>query len=262
MTRTLRIYFRILGAHLRSTLEYEADFWIMIVAGVLFQVLNLLFLSAVFSHVPTINGWSYAECVLISGIYGIIAGLSPIFLEGMWNLSWRVNQGQLDYPLVRPAPVPAQVMGSMIGLHGVGDVLIGSAMVGWAVSRIDVEWSVWTVLIGLLLFVSAAVIHLSLVTIFNLVTFWIPGPHPVLAIAMHNIEDMARYPMTIYGLAVRAAFTVLVPFAFVTFFPVAWLLGKQTGWAGLLTPLVALYCVWLARTVFRRGLLRYDSAGH
>jgi ABC-2 type transport system permease protein len=260
MRQAFRVYRLILGAHLRSRLEYEADFWITVVAGVLFQLLNLLFLSAIFSHVPVLHGWSYAECVLISGVYGVIAGLSPLFLEGMWNLSWRVNQGQLDYPLVRPAPVPAQVMGSMIGLHGVGDVVTGGAMVGWALTKLSLPPS--TLLIGPILFVSAAAIHLSTVTISNLAVFWIRGPHPYFAIALHNTEDMVRYPMTIYGMAVRAAFTVLVPFAFVTFFPVAWVLGKQFGWIGLLTPLVAVYCVWLARTVFRRGLLRYDSAGH
>ncbi len=260
--RNLRIYFRILGAHLRSTLEYEADFWIMVAAGVLFQVLNLIFLSAVFGHVPAINGWSYAECVLISGLYAVIAGLSPLFLEGMWGLSWRVNQGQLDYPLVRPASVPAQVMGSQIGLHGLGDLLAGGAMIGWALTRLDIAWSAGTVVIGLILLVSAAVVHLSLITMFTLVTFWLPGPHPFVAITMHNIEDMVRYPLTIYGQTVRAVFTVLVPFAFVTYFPVAWLLGKEFAFMGLLTPLVALYCLWLARTMFRRGLLRYDSSGH
>lgn len=258
----MRIYFRILGAHLRSRLEYEADFAIMIVAGLMFQVLNLLFLSAIFAQVPAINGWTYAECVLISGIYAIIAGLSPLFFEGMWNMSWKINQGQLDYPLVRPASVPAQVIGSMIGLHGVGDLLVGGSMTGWALTKVDVDWSLGTAVIGLVLFVSAAAIHLSLVTIFNLAAFWIPGPHPFLAITMHNVEDMVRFPVSIYGQGLRAAFTVLVPFAFVTYFPITWVLGKQAGWIGLLTPLVALYCVWLARTVFRRGLLRYDSSGH
>jgi ABC-type uncharacterized transport system permease subunit len=27
-------------------------------------------------------------------------------------------------------------------------------------------------------------------------------------------------------------------------------------------PLVGVYCIWLARGLFRRGLLRYDSSGH
>ncbi len=258
----MRVYFRILGAHLRSTLEYEADFAIMVVAGLLFQLLNLVFLSAIFAQVPHINGWTYAECVLVAGMYGIIAGLSPLFFEGMWSISWRINKGELDYPLIRPAPVAAQVIGSRIGLHGVGDLIVGGSMVGWAVTQVSVSWTPLTVAIGLLLFVSAAAIHLSFVTIFNLASFWIPGPHPFLAITMHNIEDMVRYPLTIYGQGLRLAFTVLVPFAFVTFFPLAWLLGKPFAWAGLLTPVVALWSVWLARFTFRRGLLRYESSGH
>lgn len=258
----MRMYRRILGAHLRSTLEYEADFYILVFAGILFQLLNLLFLSAIFSHVPTIHGWSYPECVLMMGVYGVIAGLSPLFLEGMWGFAWRVNQGQLDYPLVRPAPVAAQVAGSGIGLHGIGDQLIGWSMVIWALTRIDLDWTMWTVPLAILLFVSAAAIHLSLVFIFNLAAFWIPGPHPFLAIAMHNIEDMARYPMSIYGVGLRAAFTFAVPFAFVTYFPLSWLLDRSHGWIGLLTPLVALYCLYLARTLFRIGLRRYESAGN
>src|SRR5687768_9630676 len=98
MLRTLRIYRRGLGAHLRSLLEYEADFWILIAAGAMFNGLNLLFLSAVFAHVPTLNGWAYPEAVLLMGLWGIIAGVGPLFFEGMWRLSWMVNQGGLDYP--------------------------------------------------------------------------------------------------------------------------------------------------------------------
>ncbi len=262
MLRTMRIYRRSLGAHFRSLLEYEADFWVLIVAGAMFNALNVLFLSAVFAHVPTLNGWSYPEAVLLVGLWGMIAGVSPLFFEGVWRLSGMVNQGSLDYPLVRPVPVPAQVFSSAIGLHGIGDILMGAIMFGWALSRVDVDWSPFTVLIGLVLFVCAAAIHLSILTITNAAAFWIPGPHPFLAVAVHTFEDMVKYPLTIYGAGMRAIYTFVVPFAFVTFFPVSWLLGRSAGWVGLLTPLVALYCVWLARTVFRRGLQRYDSSGH
>lgn len=51
-------------------------------------------------------------------------------------------------------------------------------------------------------------------------------------------------------------------FAFVSFLPASWLLGREGRWLGLLTPLVAAACVVLTRGVFRAGLRRYDSAGH
>ncbi|HEX6684281.1 MAG TPA: ABC-2 family transporter protein [Candidatus Limnocylindrales bacterium] len=256
------MYRRSLGAHIRSILEYQADFWVLVLAGVLFQGLNLLFLSAVFNHVPTLNGWTYAESILLMGMWGMIGGLVPLFFEGMWGLAWRINQGELDYPLVRPLPVPAQVFSSAVGLHGFGDLIGGGAMLGWALFHIDVEWTPLTVLIGLVLFASAIAIHVSIVTITNAASFWIPGPHPFFAVTVHTFEDMIKYPLTIYGIGMRAVYTVVVPFAFVTFFPVSWLLGRDAGWVGLLTPLVAVYCVWMARLVFRAGLRRYESSGH
>jgi ABC-2 type transport system permease protein len=262
MRHTLFMYRRSLGAHFRSMLEYEADFWVLILAGVMFQGLNLLFLKAVFAHVPALNGWSYPESVLLMGVWGIIGGLSPLLFEGVWGLAWKVNQGDLDYPLVRPMPVPAQVCSSGVGLHGIGDVVTGGAMVGWALFHLDIEWSPLTILIGLVLLLSAGAIHLSIVTMTNAAAFWIPGPHPFLAVTVHTFEDMVKYPLTIYGTGLRVAYTMVIPFAFVTFFPATWLLGRAGGWAGLLTPLVALYCIWLARKVFRRGLRRYESSGH
>ncbi|BCJ72609.1 ABC transporter permease [Catellatospora sp. IY07-71] len=262
MRRVLRIYRRSLGAHLRAVLEYEADFWILVVAGLLFQVLNLVFLSAVFAHVPALNGWSYPEAVLLAGTFGFINGLGPLFFEGTWRLARRINHGELDYPLVRPVNVPVQVISGGIGMHGFGDVVGGGAMIGWGLANAGIEWTPVKVVGGLLMLVSSATILLSLIVIGNAVSFWVGGPHPVFAMTLIRTADMAKYPITIYGVAVRAAFTVLVPYAFISFFPATWVLDKEHSWIGLLTPLMAAYCVWLARTVFRAGLRRYDSAGH
>lgn len=260
--RTLRIYRRSLGAHLRSVLEYEADFWILMVAGVFHQVLNLIFLTAIFGRVQALNGWSYAECVLISGIFGFIGGMGPLFFEGAWRTAWKVNSGGLDYPLVRPAPVPAQVISGAIGLHGAGDLLASGAIVGWALSRLDIAWSPWTVLMSLVILASSISLLGAIIVTANAASFWIPGPHPFFAVTLLNTGDMSRYPLSVFGMAVQAGLTLVVPFAFIGFFPAAWLLDKQHGWIGLLTPVVAVAWILIARAIFRRGLLRYESAGH
>ena len=262
MFHTLFMYRRSLGAHFRSLLEYETDFLVLVLSGMMFQGLNLLFLSAVFSHVPTLNGWTYPESVLLMGMWGIVGGLSPLLFEGVWGLAWRINKGELDYPLVRPMPVAAQVFSSGIGLHGIGDVVTGGAMLGWALVNVDVAWTPLKALVFLVLLVCAGAVHLSIVTMTNAASFWIPGTHPFLAVTVHTFEDMVKYPLTIYGFGLRAVYTVVVPFAFVTFFPATWLLDRAGGWVGLLTPLVAVYCVWMARNVFRWGLRRYESSGH
>ena len=90
-----------------------------------------------------------------------------------------------------------------------------------------------------------------------------PSPTPLFAFALHQVGDLARFPLSIYPIALKAVLGVVLPFAFISFFPIASLLDTGTSrWVGLLTPLIAAYCAGLAAFIFRRGLRRYESAGN
>lgn len=70
----------------------------------------------------------------------------------------------------------------------------------------------------------------------------------------HGLTKIFRRPQKDPGL--RGAFKHLVQRRFTDYRAVDGIdLSIEAGEA------VAVYCIWLARTVFRRGLLRYDSAG-
>jgi ABC-2 type transport system permease protein len=262
MLRALRLYRRCLGAHLRAVLEYEADFWILVVAGLLTQATGILFLSSVFAQVPSIHGWTLAECLLVMGLYSLAAAAGPLLIEGAWGMSWAINHGDFDYLLVRPMPIPLQVASASIGLHGVGDAFGALAMIGYGLAYSDVTWSPAAIGVGLLLVVSAITIQQSMVFAANTMGFWVRGSFPHFAVALHGVADMARFPVSIYGRIAQVAFMTAVPFAFVSFVPASWLLGRDGGGLGLLTPAVAAACVWVSRSAFRAGLRRYDSSGH
>lgn len=258
----IRLYRRGLGAHLRAALEYEADFWLLVVAAVLTQAVGLAFLGAVFSRVPHLNGWRFPDVVLIFALVILAEGVGSLFFEGTWRIAWRVNFGELDYLLVRPYPVILQVMSADLGLNGVGNLVSGAALLGWAGSRIDVDWSPALALGATVLFISAVVIKLAISLATNATAFWLSGPFSIFAYAMHQVGDLARYPLTVYALGVRVALTLVIPFGFISFFPASAILRHgEFGWVGWLTPLVALYCVVVAGWVFRRGLRRYESTG-
>lgn len=259
----VRIYRRSLGAHLRAVLEYQADFWLLIVAGMLTQLIGVIFIGALFTKVTEINGWRFADTVLIYGMASLAAGAAPLLSEGLWRLPFMVNKGDLDYQLVRPYPAVLQVMSTAIGLHGAGDLLGAGSLLAWALWHASVRWSAGTILMGLLLLISAVVIRISIDLASNSTAFWLLSPNVVFALSVFNIGELARYPITVYGMGLRVLLSGVLPFAFITFFPAAWLLDHgRLSWVGLFTPLVALYCVGVAMFVFRRGLRRYESAGN
>jgi ABC-2 type transport system permease protein len=260
---TTRLYIRFLGAHLRSLLEYEADFWIMMVGTVLMQVVNIAFLSAIFAKVPTLHGWSFWAVVAMFAMVAIAEGVGSLFFEGMWRLAWQINQGELDYMLVRPYPVVLQVSSSQIGINGLSNIVTGGLMLGAALSHLDIRWSVGRVALGLVVFGSAVVIKVSINLATNSVSFWLSSPSPMFAMAVHQVGDLARFPLSVYPWALKATLGFALPFAFVSFFPVSFLVDSgRSAWIGLLTPLVAVYCLGVARLVFSRGLRRYESAGN
>ncbi|GIM91112.1 ABC transporter permease [Paractinoplanes toevensis] len=261
--RTARLYLRLLGAHFRSMMEYETDFLILAGATVLMQVVNVVFLSALFAKVPVLNGWTFWSVLMMFGAVALAEGVGSLFFDGMWNLAWHINRGELDYYLVRPYPVALQVSSAALGINGLSNIVTGGLMIGAGLAHSAVEWTPWRIALGVLLLISSVVIKLSINLATNAVCFWLNSPSPMFAFAMHQVGDLARFPLSIYPFALKAVLGVVLPFAFISFFPIAYLLDTGSSqWVGLLTPLVAVYCAGMAALVFRRGLRRYESAGN
>jgi ABC-2 type transport system permease protein len=260
--RTVRLYFRFLGVHLRALLAYVSDFWIMAVATVVMQVVNVVFLSAIFAQVPTLRGWSFWSVVAMFALVAIAEGVGSFFFEGTWRLSMLINQGGLDYALVRPYPVVLQVAGAEIGIHGLTNMITGGIMLGVALAHLPIHWSVGRAGLALLLLLCAITIKVAINLATNAVSFWLSSPSPLFAMAIHQVGDLARFPLSIYPLVLKATLGFAIPFAFISVFPLSFLLGNSSAWLGLLTPLVAAYCVGVALLVFYRGLRRYESAGN
>jgi ABC-2 type transport system permease protein len=257
------IYLRLLTAHLRALLEYESDFWVLAGATLLTQVVNLVFLSAIFSRVPTLRGWSYWAVVAMFGLVALTEGVGSFFFEGTWRVAEAINKGTLDYMMVRPYPVVLQLTSSEIGINGLTNILAGSIMICVALSKAEVSWSAQRVLLGIVLLISAIVIKLAINLATNSVSFWLNSPNPMFAMAIHQVGELGKFPLTIYPVGLKIALGVIIPFAFITTFPVGllWNAGSA-NWLGLLTPVIAVYCLTIALAVFFRGLRRYESAGN
>jgi viologen exporter family transport system permease protein len=261
--RVVRLYFRLLSVHIRVLLEYQADFWVMAGATLLTQVVNLVFLSAVFAKVPTLNGWSYWAIVAMFGIVALAEGVGSLFFEGMWRIAEYINLGTLDYLVVRPYPIVAQVSSAEVGINGLTNIITGGLMLAVAMVRADISWSIGRVLLAVVFFVSGIAIKVAINLATNAVSFWLSSPSPIFAIAVHQVGDLAKFPLSIYPTGLKLVMGVAVPFAFISAFPIGFLTDAgRWAWLGLLTPLVAVYCVAVALFVFKRGLRRYESAGN
>jgi ABC-2 type transport system permease protein len=261
--RAVTLYIRILTVQIKALLEYQSDFWVGAAGAILLNGSGFIFVSTIFSRFPEIHGWTKWQVVVIYALVFFAEGVGSLFFEGTWRMNQFVNRGELDFLLMRPTAPMGQVMASDIGVNGLGNMLLGGFLIVTALIHLQLDWTIQRVFLALLLLVSACAIKVALNMATNASAFWIQGGFNPLAFSLHQMGDMARYPLQIFAVGVKAALTLAIPFAFVSFFPASALFRSGTAhWLGYATPLVAAYCIALSIFIFRRGLRRYESAGN
>ncbi|WP_019636787.1 ABC transporter permease [Paenibacillus fonticola] len=261
--RILYLYWRLFSQQLKAMMEYSADFYIMIGAAVMTQVTGFLFLWVIFSRIPDIQGWQFWEVAFMYAAIYVSEGVGSLFFEGTWRMLRLVNLGELDRYLVRPVPVVLQIFCTGIGMNGLGNIIIGGTIIIMSLSHIHIVWSLQTVGMAIILFVSAMIIRVAINLAANCSAFWIRNSGNAFPIMIHNLGEFAKYPITIFSLGLQLFISIVVPFAFVSFVPAAAMFGKESwSYLGWFSPLVAVYCCGVALLLLRIGLRRYESAGN
>ncbi len=257
------IYFRCLGQQMKAILAYEADFVILLISAGLVQITGFLFIWTVFQRIPDINGWTFWQVVMMYSLIFITEGVGSLFFEGTWRVSRLVYNGNFDQILVRPVSPIVQVLAGAVGFNGLGNIVTGGALLAISLGNVPAQWTPGRLLMLVILIISAATIRVAINLATSACAFWIKTPWSMVPMFVHQLGEFAKYPITIYSMAVQAMVVVAIPFAFVSFFPTAYLFNMESWSAiGLLTPLVAVYCMFMAVWIFRVGLRRYESTGH
>ena len=260
----VRFYFRLQLMQLRTAVEYNSDFWIGIAGAVLAQGSGLVFISALFSQIPEVEGWTVWEIALLYALALIPKGITELLCDGPWALRMLVNSGQFDRLLVRPVPAALQTATQIASIHGLGQFGLGVAVFAMASGRTSLEWTSSRVLFLAMILLSSTVMIAAINYLVNMIAFWEPSTQSAMPTMFSIMIDFAKFPLDIYNVLIRGLITVVIPYAFVTYFPALVLLDKDSPvrWLGYLSPLVTVIVVAVTATLWRLGINRYQGVGH
>ncbi len=263
MGRILFLFTRFTAQNIKIKLEYKADFALMLFSGSVLQLLGLLFLSVLFSKIPPIQGWTMWEIVLMLSTIFFTEGVVSFAFEGMWRMMRLINMGDIDRILLRPASPILQIFTFDMGAHGIGNMATGVILFIVALNQTHITWTVDKILFMPVFLVSAAAIRAAISFAANCSAFWLTSFYNAFPLMVYQMADFAKYPTTLYTQPIQFFITVVLPYAFISYIPAVYLFDKQPwgGWAWLV-PVIALWCVFVARSVFYLGLKRYDSPGN
>lgn len=243
-----------------NALQYRVEFFVQLVQSSVALGTALAGLALVFSHTDNLAGWRPDELLALVGVFQLVAGLVGLVVRpSMEHLMEGVRLGTLDFTLTKPADAQLLVSVRRVNVWRTIDVLVGIALIVFAVARIG-ERVGFSGAAGfvLLLLAGLAIIYSFLLTLSTL-AFWLVRLENILVIYA-SMYEAGRWPVGIYPIWLRIALTFVVPVAFAITVPVEALVGRlePTGLAGALGLAVAFLIV--SRLFWRFGLRHYTGA--
>jgi len=262
-----RLYFRCVGASLRSQMQYRASFLMMTLGHLAVTGIEILGIWVLFDRFKGLQGWRLPEVALFYGMVQVSFALAEGLARGFDTFPALVKSGDFDRLLLRPRSTAFQVMAREAQLMRLGRLTQGLAVLAWAVWALGVEWTlaragliVFAVAGGLCLFSGLFVLQATL-------SFWTTESLEVLNTVTYGGCETGQLPLSVYRPWFRRFFTFIVPLACVTYFPGLAVLGRRDeamgspAWFGWAAPLVGVAFLAAALGVWSWGARRYRSSG-
>jgi ABC-2 type transport system permease protein len=259
MLRYLKLYRYFLEQQFKIAVEYRSNFIIGAVGALFVNGASLLTIGVVMGQIPSLNGWTLEEVLLIYGLVLLSRSLSQMFTENLWQVGGYVQEGSFDRFLVRPINPLFQLLAERLDSAGVGNFVIGLVLVLSAGRALDI-FSPFNVVYLTAAVLSGGAIFFALNLMTSASAFWIIDSTPVMAAVFENIR-FAYYPLSIYPRAINWMLTWVIPYGFASYYPASFVLGRDVGPLAWLGPLVAAVLLVIGLQVWEAGLRHYESTG-
>ena len=271
MLQTIKHYASVSLAYLKmailETLEYPAGVLGWLLANPIQFIVGFATIKFVVAEFGTIAGWNYGQLAVLYGISVISHGLCVVFFIQSWYVGYYVIDGDFDRYKLRPMNVLYQFLFTGFNPIGLTDLIPGICVFIYGCIQVDFIWSVRNIIHIFILLIGATLIRSAVYLMIGCSAFWTKSVNSYNGYVQELFSKTTTYPLSIFPESFQFVMTFLLPVGWVSFYPVAELLGIPNGrftWNGAVpaTLGVGIIAFSVASWIFSQGMKRYESAGN
>jgi ABC-2 type transport system permease protein len=264
--RSFEIYRRLVGAQVRSRLEYRMSFVLDVLGSFGITFIDFVVVLVLFSHIDALRGWSLWEVAFLYGLAGVSFAIADLFLGHVEDLHLQIRSGQFDVVLLRPISSLLQVIAADLPLRRLGKLAQAAIVLTFALAHLDVHWTVTRAVVLVASVASGAVIFGAIWVLGACLTFWTVGSGEISNSFTYGGNMFASYPLDIFGPWLRRLLTFVVPLGFIAYVPATYVLDKPDALhlpvaLRVAAPLVAAAIAAVTGLVWRFSVRHYRSSG-
>lgn len=243
---------------LDAELEYRSNFVFAALASLGNLGGSIFSLTLFYRGGGGFPGWTFEQGLVVLGLFTMFTGLvATILSPNLSRIVQHVEQGTLDFVLLKPLDAQLQVSVRVLSPWGLPDLLFGLALITWG--SIQSGTRAADALLTLVPLVAGALLLYGLWFLVATTSIWFVKIYNATEV-LRGLLDAGRFPLAAYPAAYRFVFTFVVPVAFLTTVPAEVLLGRARPAffvGGVVTASVLLVA---ARAFWRYSLKSYTGA--
>lgn len=258
--RNASIYFSFSISSLKEMLIYRLDCIVGVFSQLLTQSVELIFLYITFQNTELLAGWNFDQVLLLYGITMLSIGIADMAFDSLYDIGPKyIKNGEFDKILLRPVHPLISIIGSSKEFTSIGYFGLGLVMTIIMLIKLAIPITFWLILkIVFFSFIGAMIIG-GIMTIFSISSFWTYRSNEVIW-TFFRVYKLTQYPIDIYNKFVKILITVILPFAFIAYYPTASYLGFEP-YIMYLSPVVAIVLWIIAVKIWNWALKKYRSTG-
>ncbi len=257
----ISLYISLLKISLKEILIYRIDCIVGIFSQIIVQLVSLIFIFVVFQNTENIGGWSFEQILLLFGVTRIPIGIAGYCFDALYDIGPKyIKNGDFDKILLRPVHPLISIIGDSREFVSIADFFLGLLITICMLVKLSIP--ITLLLIAKIVFFSVvgALIIGAINTIFSIASFWTYRSNEVIW-SFYRMYTFTEYPINIYNKFIRILITVILPFAFVAYYPTMNYLGFDNHMI-YLSPIVAIILWIIAVKLWNCALNKYRSTGN
>lgn len=257
----MSLYLKYFKIHIKSDLQYKMSFILTFISqffvffGYYFTILCL------FDKFSNIKGFTMYEVLLTFAVIQFGFAFCETFFRGIDKFDDLIVQGSFDRLLLRPRSILLQIFCEKVQLVKISRLLQAIVILIIAIINIEVTWNIEKILTLLFMIISSVFIFLSIFILTASYCFLTVKGLEVRNVLTDGSKHMAQYPIGIFKKGFVSFFTFIIPFGFVNYYPLLFILGRETNKLSIISPLITILYLIPSIIIFYKGIKRYSSVG-
>ena len=257
----MSLYFKFMKIHFKSELQYKLSFALSFISQFIVFFGYYFTIICLFDKFSNIKGFTLYDVLLTFGIIQFGFSFCETFFRGIDTFDDLIVNGTFDRLLLRPQNILLQVFVNEVSFVKASRLIQSIIILIIAIINLEVVWTIDKIFTLIFMLIASVFVFLSIFILAASYCFFTVKGLEVRNVFTDGGKHMAQYPIGIFKKGFVFVFTYIIPYGFVNYYPLLYLLDKQTNKLFIFSPLITILYLIPSIIIFYKGIKRYSSVG-